>query len=49
LIEEFYEELLTTLGRVEQRPRARQDNLQRLIHAHLIYIRNALAFPPGGA
>ena len=34
-IEEFYEELLTTLGRVEQRPRARQDNLQRLIHAHL--------------
>jgi len=35
LIEEFYEELLTTLGRVEQRPRSRQDNLQRLIHAHL--------------
>ena len=34
-IEEFYEELLTTLGRVEQRPRSRQDNLQRLIHAHL--------------
>ncbi|HEY0288069.1 MAG TPA: TetR/AcrR family transcriptional regulator [Pseudomonas sp.] len=35
LIEEFYEELLATLGRIEQQPRSRRDNLQRLIHAHL--------------
>ncbi|WP_260958694.1 TetR/AcrR family transcriptional regulator [Pseudomonas citri] len=35
LIEEFFEELLATLGRVEQQPRDKRGNLQRLIRAHL--------------
>lgn len=35
LIEEFYEELLATLERIEQAPRSRRGNLQRLIRAHL--------------
>ncbi len=35
LIEEFFEELLATLGRIEQLPRDKRGNLQRLIRAHL--------------
>ncbi len=35
LIEEFFEELLATLGRIEQQPRDKRGNLQRLIRAHL--------------
>ena len=35
LIEEFYEELLATLGRIDQRTSAKRDRLQNLIRAHL--------------
>jgi AcrR family transcriptional regulator len=35
LIEEFYEELLATLGRIEQQAPAQRDTLNRLIRAHL--------------
>ncbi|MDB5993267.1 MAG: TetR family transcriptional regulator [Pseudomonas sp.] len=35
LIEEFYEELLATLGRIEQQPPAKRDRLNALIRAHL--------------
>lgn len=35
LIEEFFEELLATLGRIEQQPRDKRGNLQRLVRAHL--------------
>ncbi|QGA52998.2 MULTISPECIES: TetR/AcrR family transcriptional regulator [Pseudomonas] len=35
LIEEFFEELLATLGRIEQQPRDKRGNLQRLIRIHL--------------
>ncbi|WP_420235513.1 TetR/AcrR family transcriptional regulator [Pseudomonas sp. ABY48] len=35
LIEEFFEELLATLGRIELQPRDKRGNLQRLIRAHL--------------
>lgn len=35
LIEEFYEELLATLGRIEQKAPAKRDKLQALIRAHL--------------
>jgi len=35
LIEEFYEELLSTLGRIDQRTSAKRDKLQNLIRAHL--------------
>lgn len=35
LIEEFFEELLATLGRTEQQPRDKRGNLQRLIRIHL--------------
>lgn len=35
LIEEFYEELLATLGRIEQKAPAKRDRLNSLIRAHL--------------
>lgn len=35
LIEEFYEELLATLGRIEQEAPAKRDRLHALIRAHL--------------
>ena len=35
LIEEFYEELLATLGRIEQKALGQRDSLNILIHAHL--------------
>ncbi len=35
LIEEFYEELQATLGRLERQPRDLRDSLQNIIHAHL--------------
>ncbi|MCU1758361.1 TetR/AcrR family transcriptional regulator [Pseudomonas sp. 14P_8.1_Bac3] len=35
LIEEFYEELLATLGRIEQQAPAKRDRLNSLIRAHL--------------
>lgn len=35
LIEEFYEELLATLGRIEQTAPAKRDRLNQLIRAHL--------------
>ncbi|MHC8367484.1 TetR/AcrR family transcriptional regulator [Pseudomonas sp. ZT5P21] len=35
LIEEFYEELLSTLGRIDQKASAKRDKLQNLIRAHL--------------
>lgn len=35
LIEEFFDELLANLGRIEQQPRDKRGNLQRLIRAHL--------------
>lgn len=35
LIEEFYEELLATLGRIEQKTPAKRDKLNSLIRAHL--------------
>ena len=35
LIEEFYEELLATLGRIEQKAPAKRDRLSNLIRAHL--------------
>lgn len=35
LIEEFYEELLATLGRIERQPRDLRGSLQNVIHAHL--------------
>ena len=35
LIEEFYEELLATLGRIEQKASAKRDRLISLIRAHL--------------
>jgi AcrR family transcriptional regulator len=35
LIEEFYEELLATLGRIEQTAPAKRDRLNQLISAHL--------------
>ncbi|APC14663.1 TetR family transcriptional regulator [Pseudomonas frederiksbergensis] len=35
LIEEFYEELLATLGRIERQPRDLRGCLQNVIHAHL--------------
>ncbi|MGJ7518264.1 TetR/AcrR family transcriptional regulator [Pseudomonas baetica] len=35
LIEEFYEELLATLGRIEQKAPAKRDRLNGLIRAHL--------------
>ncbi|NUT76113.1 TetR/AcrR family transcriptional regulator [Pseudomonas sp. C1C7] len=35
LIEEFYEELLATLGRIEQKAPAKRDRLANLIRAHL--------------
>jgi len=35
LIEEFYEELLATLGRIEQKSPAKRDKLHALIRAHL--------------
>lgn len=35
LIEEFYEELLATLGRIEQKAPAKRDRLNNLIRAHL--------------
>ncbi|MNF38499.1 Nucleoid occlusion factor SlmA [compost metagenome] len=35
LIEEFYEELLTTLSRLERQPRDPRDSLHALIQAHL--------------
>lgn len=35
LIEEFYEELLATLGRIEQKAPAKRDKLHALIRAHL--------------
>lgn len=35
LIEEFYEELLATLGRIEQKTLAKRDRLNSLIRAHL--------------
>ncbi|MHC8285787.1 TetR/AcrR family transcriptional regulator [Pseudomonas sp. XS1P51] len=35
LIEEFYEELLATLGRIEQKAPAKRDRLNQLIRAHL--------------
>jgi AcrR family transcriptional regulator len=35
LIEEFYEELLATLGRIEQKAPAKRDRLHGLIRAHL--------------
>ncbi|KAA0959357.1 TetR/AcrR family transcriptional regulator [Pseudomonas sp. ANT_H12B] len=35
LIEEFYEELLATLGRIEQKAPAKRDRLHTLIRAHL--------------
>ncbi|MFJ2363373.1 TetR/AcrR family transcriptional regulator [Pseudomonas sp. NPDC087697] len=35
LIEEFYEELLATLGRIERQPRDLRASLQNVIHAHL--------------
>ena len=35
LIEEFYEELLSTLGCIDQKASAKRDKLQNLIRAHL--------------
>ena len=35
LIEEFYEELLSTLGRIDQKGSAKRDKLPNLIRAHL--------------
>ncbi|MHC8343486.1 TetR/AcrR family transcriptional regulator [Pseudomonas sp. RT6P73] len=35
LIEEFYEELLSTLGRIDQKASAKRDKLPNLIRAHL--------------
>lgn len=35
LIEEFYEELLSTLGRIDQKTSAKRDKLPNLIRAHL--------------
>jgi AcrR family transcriptional regulator len=35
LIEEFYEELLATLGRIEKKASAKRDRLYNLIRAHL--------------
>ncbi|SDO64808.1 DNA-binding transcriptional regulator, AcrR family [Pseudomonas arsenicoxydans] len=35
LIEEFYEELLSTLGRIDQKATAKRDKLPNLIRAHL--------------
>ena len=35
LIEEFYEELLATLGRIEKKAPAKRDRLNNLIRAHL--------------